>query len=112
MISQFSIHYPGYNYSSFVPLSEESRCEHKLVYSKYAQFSFVCTKIDFFKSLIVTYIYTSVDQLLSYFLTKGSTFQINEYRPSLTCLMDDPISKEADWETNIGDKKHVNKCIN
>ena len=112
MISQFSIHYPGYNYSSFVPLSEESRYKIKLIYSKHVQFTFICTINDFLKSLIVTYLYTFIDQLLSYFLTKGSTFQVQGVVPYLICLMDDPIGKEADWETNIGDKKHVNKCIN
>jgi len=44
--------------------------------------------------------------------TYTSQSQIQGVVPYLTCLMDDPIGKEADWETNIGDKKHVNKCIN
>ena len=33
-------------------------------------------------------------------------------RPFLTRLVGDPFGKEAAWETNIGDTKHVTKHIN
>jgi hypothetical protein len=39
-------------------------------------------------------------------------FHIKKNRPFLTRLVGDPIGKEADRETNIGDKKNVTKCIN
>jgi hypothetical protein len=32
--------------------------------------------------------------------------------PSLIRLVGDPSGKEAGWETNIGDTKHVNQHIN
>jgi len=33
-------------------------------------------------------------------------------RPFIHRLVGDPTGKEASWETNIGDTKHVNKHIN
>ena len=39
-------------------------------------------------------------------------FLNNRIVPFIHRLAGDPSSKEAGWETNIGDTKHVNKHIN
>ena len=39
-------------------------------------------------------------------------FHNKKNRPFLTRLVGDPIGKEADGETTIGDKNNVTKCIN
>ena len=39
-------------------------------------------------------------------------FSYKRIVPFTTRLAGDPTSKEAGWETTIGDTKHVNKYIN
>ena len=39
-------------------------------------------------------------------------FATKRVTPFIHRLVSDPIGKEAGWETNIGDTKHVNKHIN
>jgi hypothetical protein len=39
-------------------------------------------------------------------------FKPTRFAPFIHRLAGDPIGKEAGWETNIGDTKHVNKHIN
>jgi len=39
-------------------------------------------------------------------------FLYNRIAPFIHRLVGDPSGKEAGWETNIGDTKHVNKHIN
>ena len=42
----------------------------------------------------------------------SNKFHNKKNRPFLTRLVGDPIGKEADGETTIGDKNNVTKCIN
>jgi hypothetical protein len=52
-------------------------------------------------------------QLTSGFSQRITNTHFNpKNRPFLTRLVGDPFGKEAAWETNIGDTKHVIKHIN
>jgi hypothetical protein len=52
-------------------------------------------------------------QLTSRFSQRITSTHFNpKNRPFLTRLVGDPFGKEAVWETNIGDTKHVIKHIN
>ena len=80
-------------------------------FQKFVKIALICTSI---RHLLLN----SVPGLTNYKLRKKPS-QIKVFRksnqrivPSLIRLADDLTGKEAGWETNIGDKKNVNKHIN